>query len=444
MRRDSRATTALPVFALLPVAALAAPPAFVEHTLSSNHQRAISIVAPDLNNDGHLDIAAVGMFDGAITWFQHSGQTTPSFTRRSIHLPGLGGRALASADLDGDGDTDLLCATSPVDQLIWLENTPTPGGGIAFNSHVITPDSQGADAIALADLDGDGDIDVVIGGQFGVATLRWFENRIADAGPTAFVEHVVPCSATRALRATIADVDTDGRPDLIVSSEHENSSLAWFENDGATPPGFVERTLETVPDGIRAALAVDLDLDGDTDILTARFLLGETAWLENVAGANSAPLFQRRVVSTLPQGPSALATADIDADGDLDVLVASYLDHKLNWLQHFPSPSGPSFVRRVIDDFAPIAESVHVADINADGRLDVLSAVALEVAWYQNAFVPCPGDLNGDDAVNFADLNLVLAFFGQTGPVLPGDANGDGVVNFADLNIVLAFFDAAC
>ena len=67
---------------------------------------------------------------------------------------------------------------------------------------------------------------------------------------------------------------------------------------------------------------------------------------------------------------------------------------------------------------------------------------------YMAVWVPpatkCPGDTNGDNIVNFADLNEVLSAFGQTGDDLPGDLNNDGVVNFADLNIVLANFGVAC
>jgi hypothetical protein len=57
---------------------------------------------------------------------------------------------------------------------------------------------------------------------------------------------------------------------------------------------------------------------------------------------------------------------------------------------------------------------------------------------------PCPGDANGDNIVNFTDLNAVLTAFGQSGVGLPGDVNGDGTVNFADLNEVLANFDSTC
>ncbi len=61
-----------------------------------------------------------------------------------------------------------------------------------------------------------------------------------------------------------------------------------------------------------------------------------------------------------------------------------------------------------------------------------------------SAGATCPGDTNGDNAVNFADLNTVLSQFGQTGAGLSGDVNDDGVVNFADLNIVLSNFGSVC
>jgi hypothetical protein len=57
---------------------------------------------------------------------------------------------------------------------------------------------------------------------------------------------------------------------------------------------------------------------------------------------------------------------------------------------------------------------------------------------------PCPGDTNGDNIVNFADLNAVLSAFGQSGAGLPADLNGDGVVNFSDLNAVLSAFGTGC
>ncbi len=64
--------------------------------------------------------------------------------------------------------------------------------------------------------------------------------------------------------------------------------------------------------------------------------------------------------------------------------------------------------------------------------------------WFAACAVDCPGDTNGDNVVNFTDLNTVLSEFGQTGVGLAGDVNGDEVVNFNDLNTVLSNFGASC
>jgi formylglycine-generating enzyme required for sulfatase activity len=79
-----------------------------------------------------------------------------------------------------------------------------------------------------------------------------------------------------------------------------------------------------------------------------------------------------------------------------------------------------------------------VADITptSDG-----SAIGFRLA---RAALACVGDTNGDNVVNFTDLNAVLSAFGQTGMGLAGDVNGDQVVNFSDLNVVLSSFGNEC
>jgi hypothetical protein len=74
------------------------------------------------------------------------------------------------------------------------------------------------------------------------------------------------------------------------------------------------------------------------------------------------------------------------------------------------------------------------------GKIDRLSVTV----GFSSITAPCPGDANGDNLVNFSDLNAVLAAFGQSGDGLIGDVNGDGVVNFSDLNEVLANFGEDC
>ncbi len=71
-------------------------------------------------------------------------------------------------------------------------------------------------------------------------------------------------------------------------------------------------------------------------------------------------------------------------------------------------------------------------------------AASRVVKWVSVCSVECEGDTNGDNIVNFTDLNTVLSEFGQTGSGFAGDVNGDDVVNFTDLNIVLSNFGTTC
>ncbi len=104
-----------------------------------------------------------------------------------------------------------------------------------------------------------------------------------------------------------------------------------------------------------------------------------------------------------------------------------------------------------VSDQIPAAFEIReVSAISPDGNVIAFIGVNVDLQGFQtmlvylNADEPCAGDTNGDNIVNFTDLNAVLAAFGQSGEGNPADVNGDGVVNFSDLNEVLANFGADC
>ena len=120
-------------------------------------------------------------------------------------------------------------------------------------------------------------------------------------------------------------------------------------------------------------------------------------------------------------------------------------------------------VRVIVEDFL----GTQIGDVNLDGVVDgsdesiAMSNLGMEGGWAMgdvncDGMVTqadidiitgggeCPGDTNGDNIVNFTDLNTVLAQFGQSGAALAGDVDGNGVVNFADLNMILSNFGAEC
>ncbi len=97
-----------------------------------------------------------------------------------------------------------------------------------------------------------------------------------------------------------------------------------------------------------------------------------------------------------------------------------------------------------LDGDADVMEAIPF-DLDGNSRVSGMAAVVdLGAYEVQSGVEPCVGDTNGDNVVNFADLNAVLSAFGQTGMDLPADVNGDGTVNFGDLNIVLSAFGDEC
>lgn len=117
-----------------------------------------------------------------------------------------------------------------------------------------------------------------------------------------------------------------------------------------------------------------------------------------------------------------------DAGANADVLADEFdLDGDGNVAE--PTPHDLAGLARFVDDLASAPS----------GGAPVVDMGAIERAL-------CPGDATDDLLVNFADLNIVLSQFGQSGPIgsLAGDVNGDGAVNFSDLNLVLSSFGGAC
>ncbi|HMN27104.1 MAG TPA: FG-GAP-like repeat-containing protein, partial [Caldilineaceae bacterium] len=134
--------------------------------------------------------------------------------------------------------------------------------------------------IHAADLDGDGDADLVTALEL-MNAVRWYEN--LGTKPPTFAMHVITENARAVHAVYAADADQDGDQDIFAAIEG-NNTVAWYENLGGKPPTFAERIIvnnTAVAHGIDAA---DIDGDGDLDALSASRADGKVAWYENVGG----------------------------------------------------------------------------------------------------------------------------------------------------------------
>ncbi len=347
-----------------------------------------SVHAADVDGDGDLDVLSASSRDGIIAWYENTDRLGHFGPRQVITRQTFTARSVFAADLDGDGDVDVLSASQGDDKIAWYENLDGRGG---FGpQRAITTRAGGARAVYAADLDGDGDMDVLSASgdilrQVGESKIAWYEN--LDGGASFGPQQLIASDVAGARSVTAADVDGDGDLDALSLSYYDKSIL-WHENtDGVGDFGLSRAVGENVNRGSSFETA-DLDDDGDIDVLAIAD--GNSAWFENIDGHGS---FGRpQTIDDRATGGSALATADFDGDGDIDIL-RGY--DTITWYsnQRIPSPQPqPAIIPLVVgstlvETQVKAPSSVFAADVDGDGDMDVISANDDEnkrLVWYAN------------------------------------------------------------
>ncbi len=328
------------------------------HTISDSAHEARSIFAADVDGDGDMDVLS-GHYN--IAWYENDG--SESFTPHTISTSAAS--SVYAIDLDDDGDMDVV--GSSAGSVGWYEND----GSGSFATHKICNHYYHREfrSVYALDVDGDGDMDVVTASYSPNDKIMWYEND----GSQYFNHHIIADSVIGARSVSAADIDGDG--DMDVLSGHNN--IAWYEYDGLE--SFNTHTVAT--SGVSSVYAVDVDGDGDIDVVGSS--AGSVGWYEN-DGFES---FTTRTVST--SGASSVYAVDLDGDGDMDVLGSSA--GSVSWYENGGSEN---FTTHIITTAADDAQSVYTADVDGDGDLDVLSAALgdSKISWYEINYSPVAND----------------------------------------------------
>lgn len=275
----------------------------------------------DVDGDGDPDVVSCTRYSGAVWWFQNSGGSSPTFTTRQIDTHG-DCRSVYAADLDGDGHTDLLSASAiGAGEVRWYKNNgaATP----SFTKRTIPTTAVDFFSVSAADINGDGRMDILTGaGPSGPSSnqLAWHENK--GGNPPTFVEHQISLSPVWPHSVKTVDLNNDGELDLVVGFM-DGRAAAWYENDGASTPSFVQHMLPTpAGHGVVKVDVGDINSDGAVDIAVAlNDTGGGVAWLKSSGGTT--PTFARYTVeASSSMDALAVSLGDVDGDGDLDVLGA--------------------------------------------------------------------------------------------------------------------------
>nr|WP_257469951.1 FG-GAP-like repeat-containing protein [Prochlorococcus marinus] len=350
---------------------------FIARDIVTNANGAENVYVADMDGDGDLDIVSASIEDDTIAWYENNGSANPTFTKSVVATSANGAEDVHVADIDGDGDLDIVSASREDSTIAWYENNGAADP--SWTAADIATSANGAQRVFVADMDGDGDLDIVSGSYFD-DTIAWYENN--GAANPSWASADIATSADGAHDVYVADMDGDGDMD-IVSASYLDDTIAWYENDGAANPSWTSADIVTNADGANDIFLVDLDGDGDMDIISASELDDTIAWYESDGAAN--PSWTKRVIATSADGAGSVFAADIDGDGDLDVASASINDDTIAWYIN-DGANDPSFTAVDIATNADNANSVFVADLDGDGDLDIVSSSYIDdtIAWYEN------------------------------------------------------------
>ncbi len=250
-----------------------------------------------------------------------------------------------------------------------------------------------------------------------------------------FEEHLIADSLYGACSIFDVDLDQDGDFDLVLAV-HDMAMVLWFENDGNNQ--FTEHTVSNDFDYAHSVAADDLDDDNDLDIIACALEGDRLSWWENDGSQN----FTEHNIIDDYDGAKIVAIADIDNDLDTDILCIGHVADQVSWWEN--NGGNPlTWTQHIIDDEFDGPHYIRANDVNEDGNIDVLAVAEYgdEVAWWENV----PGEdigwvkhtitnsfngarcLAAEDLDNDSDMDIVAT------------ANADGIrwwENFGNDNFI--------
>ena len=215
----------------------AADPSFTARTIATSADGAYSVYAADIDNDGDMDVLSASVLDEKIAWYENDGAADPSFTARTIATSVDDAVSVYAADIDNDGDLDVLCRVQKV--MIRSPGTKTMARQI--------PVLPLAPSLRPLITRGGSTPQILI--TMAIWTCCPLPSTIKDnlvrkrwRGRSQFYRshHYYLRYSARSVYA--ADIDNDGDMDVL-SASYSDDKIAWYENDGAADPSFTARTI---------------------------------------------------------------------------------------------------------------------------------------------------------------------------------------------------------
>ena len=371
----------------------------VKYFVDENFDRANSVYSADIDLDGDNDILGAAQDGNEFTWWENVNGDGTDWTERLISGNFYNATVVFSFDIDDDGDADVI--GGGYDDVIWWENQN--GLGTDWLEHLIDDDFDGVASIYVVDIDSDGDCDVIGCGSSG-SCVAWWENTVGDG--SIWSRHIIDGYFNHTRCIHYADLDLDGDPDVLGVSPWWDE-VAWWENIDGLGTIWTKHTIDQSFDFASSVFAYDMDGDGDDDVLGAAWSGDEISWWENLNGLGTS--WTKHIVDTDFDAARSVYACDLDNDGDADIAGAAAGCDEISWWENL-NGLGTSWTKHIIAEEFDGACSVYLEDVNGDDYLDVLGAAwSDEISWWDIIAVSPQGVLESS-ILDVATLDTWLYF----------------------------------
>jgi|GEM_PF-1792487 len=323
------------------------------------------------------------------------------------------------ADMDRDGDQDVVVADWKDNRIFWFENA---GDNVSWSRHAIGTGQAVPMGVGIADFDGDTLPDVAAAsyttaGSIDIA-LAWYRNSLpAGTWPQDVIAYRAD-NATGATWVDVGDIDGDGDNDILLSVDWDNI-LIWVENTGGSPIAWSLRPIHETA-GVQGGQIVlrDMDEDGDPDIVTGMKGKDRVVWFES---QRQGLVWKEHPIDTLLPNARAVTVGDYDYDGDLDVVAGGAPGHAVVLCRQIRNGAEVSWTSELVDSTLGVPGRVEMLEIDGGPTREIVATSYHEdiVVWYQK---------QGDTWLRkYIDANLPSARGSCTADI-DGDGNDELVI----------------